>query len=73
MKWKGQSPNSNRGRFLLLCVPLLYSLTTLIYKAIINTIGNEHHAHQSSLSLTNNLLECICETCLGIQSNNPWS
>ena len=34
---------------------------------------NEHHPHQSSLSLINNLLEYICGTCLGIKSNNPWS
>ena len=34
---------------------------------------NEHHPHQSSLPSTDNLSECICEMCLGIQPNNPWS
>ncbi|CAF4307240.1 unnamed protein product [Rotaria sp. Silwood2] len=34
---------------------------------------NEHHPHQPTLSSTNNNLNCICERCLGIHQNNPWS
>ncbi|CAF2829011.1 unnamed protein product [Rotaria sp. Silwood2] len=34
---------------------------------------NQHHPHKSTLSSTNDSISCICETCLGIQPNNPWS
>lgn len=34
---------------------------------------HKHHPHQSISSLTTNNISCICEECLGIQLNNPWS
>ncbi|CAM4822270.1 unnamed protein product [Rotaria magnacalcarata] len=34
---------------------------------------HEHHPHQSTLLSTNNDISCICEQCLDIQLNNPWS
>ena len=51
----------------------IYSSNNINLQDYFKYYSNEHHPHQSSLSLTNNLLECIFETCLGIQSNNPWS
>ena len=51
----------------------IYSSNNINLQDYFKYYWNEHHPHQSSLSLTNNLLECICETCLNIQSNNPWS
>ena len=51
----------------------IYSSNNINLQDYFKYYWNEHHPHHSSLSLTNNLLECICETCLGIQSNNPWS
>ncbi|CAF3373823.1 unnamed protein product [Rotaria socialis] len=33
----------------------------------------DHHPHQLILSSTTNDTSCTCETCLGIQLNNPWS
>ena len=35
---------------------------------------NEKYSHRiSSPSLSRNYIECMCETCLGIDANNPWS
>ena len=51
----------------------IYSSNNINLQDYFKYYRNEYHPHQSSLSLTNNLFECICETCLGIQSNNPWS
>ncbi|CAF2236173.1 unnamed protein product, partial [Rotaria magnacalcarata] len=34
---------------------------------------HDHHPHQLILSSTTNDTSCTCETCLGIQLNNPWS
>ncbi|CAF4306886.1 unnamed protein product, partial [Rotaria sordida] len=33
----------------------------------------QHHPHKPKLSSTNDNIPCICETCLGIQPNNPSS
>ncbi|CAF1115710.1 unnamed protein product [Rotaria sordida] len=33
----------------------------------------QHHPHKPKVSSTNDNILCICETCLGIQPNNPWS
>ena len=49
----------------------IYSSNNINLQDYFKYYWNEHNPHQSSLSLTNNLLEYICGTCLGIKSNNP--
>ena len=49
----------------------IYSANNINLQDYFKYYWNEHHSYPSSLSLTNNLLGCIFETCLGIQSNNP--
>ena len=59
--------------FNLFSTDQIYSSNNINLQDYFKYYWNEHHPHQSSLPLTNSLLEYICGMCLGIQSNNPWS
>ena len=59
--------------FTLFSSDQIYSSSNVNLQDYFKYYWNEHHLHQSSLSLTNNLLEYIFRMCLGVKSNNPWS
>ncbi|CAF4412947.1 unnamed protein product, partial [Rotaria sp. Silwood2] len=51
----------------------IYRSNNVNSQDIFKIYWHDHHPHQSILSSTTNDTSCTCETCLGIQLNDPWS
>ncbi|CAF3366360.1 unnamed protein product [Rotaria socialis] len=61
------------SKFNLFSLDQIYLSNNINLQNRFKNYWHEHHPHQSTLLSTNNDISCICEQCLDIQLNNPWS